>query len=678
MAMLLLVGATSRGWAEAAPLVAGPQATPPTVVPAIDLPDEPGGRRAVRGCPVGRSCGVGQAEQYEFELAAFPPPGASPWLVGPEQGVASESAGDLVVAADPLTLRPDLPWLADLELPDLPVRWTKRLIDYLVFYKEDKVGRNIMRGWLEAQGRYRELIWSQLRSRGLPDDLLYVAMIESSYDTFDSSYAGAAGLWQFMPDGGRIYGLQIDRWLDERNDPLRSTVAVLDYFGDLHQRFGDWALSMAAFNSGYGAVLRSIARFNTNDYYELASYENGLAWESTLYVPKALACAIVGHNREVFGFAAVKDSSPEQWEEVAVPTSTKLSSLASATGTSVDALRKLNPHLRRGRTPPGKPDYVVRIPVGSKASYARKLADLRSEWDGTDAYVAVQGERVEDIATTFGISGAKLRALNELEHDSDVTGGTVLVVPKVDAETRARNRAKAEAALHASGVDQQAGEAMIVPVPDKDEDHPGRRVFYRVVTGDSLTKIARALGATATQLATWNGLTMDAAIHPKMVLQAWLADGAGADAKLLDETQIVVVTRGSAEHLDLAEERVGRARLEYVAKGRESFESIGKKFGLGPRDLARINRRASTTVLEPGEHIIVYQAVDKRRSERAAEQWRAAPAGHRGEPGAAPPTWVARDAGSLPPTAATTPPEAPADTTPGAADDAVGPTSRPD
>jgi membrane-bound lytic murein transglycosylase D len=614
------------------------------------------------GCPVGRSCAEGQAELYEFEVAAFPAPGAGPWLAEPEtrQVGADAASSKIETADDPLALRPDLPWLADLTLPDLPIKWTKRLIDYLVFYKEDRTGRNIMRGWLEAQGRYQDLILAQLRSRKLPDDLLYVAMIESSYDTFESSYAGAAGLWQFMPAGGKIYGLQIDRWIDERNDPLRSTVAVLDYFGDLYTRFGDWALALAAYNAGYGAVLRSIARYNTNDYYQLGSYENGLAWESTLYVPKALACAIVGHNREVFGFADVKVDPAEAWEEVAVGGSTKLSSLAAATGTSLEAMKRLNPHLRRGRTPPGKAGYVVRIPVGTKASYERKLADLRSEWDGVDAYVVAQGDRVEDIATTFGITAAKLRALNEFEHDSEIVGGMVLVVPKIDAATRERNRERARAALHTSGVDQAADEAMIVPVPDKDADHPGERVFYRVVTGDGLTRVARALGVSVVDLATWNGLAKDAMLHPKMVLQAWLPAGARPkDVQLLDETRILVVTRGSAEHLDLAEERVGRARVEYVAKGRESFEAIGKKFGLGPRDLARINRRASTTVLAPGEKIIVYQAVDRRRSERADEQWRKAPASRRGEPDAAPPAWVARDAGSLPPAAAPSAPEAP-------------------
>jgi len=585
---------------------------------------------------------------YEFEVAAFPVPGGGPWLAAPQTQVAGGVEATVVVTSDdPLELRPDLPWLADLELPDLPIKWTKRLIDYLSFYKDDRTGRNIMRGWLEAQGRYKDLILTQLRSRKLPDDLLYVAMIESSYDAFESSYAGAAGLWQFMPAGGKIYGLQIDRWIDERNDPLRSTVAVLDYFGDLHERFGDWALALAAYNAGYGAVLRSIARYNTNDYYQLGSYENGLAWESTLYVPKALACAIVGHNRELFGFGEVKADPAETWEEVAVGGSTKLSSLASATGTSAEAIKRLNPHLRRGRTPAGK-SFIVRVPAGGGASFAAKLGQTRGDWDDVDSYVVRYGERFEDIATQFGIAKQKLRALNEIEHESDVGGGSLILVPRVSDSKRKQNLAAAADELYGSGVDHRPGEALIVPVPDPAAAIADRRrIFYRVVIGDSLPVVARALGVGAGELATWNGLDAAAALHPRMVLEAWVPTAWSEDranVALLDESRLVIVKRGSKEHLELSEGRSGRVRTEYKAAKRESFEQIGKKFGLGKRDLARINRKSPETMVDKGETVIVYIVVDHTRSDRAAKQWKQTPKPARKKKGPKPPAGKVSDA----------------------------------
>src|SRR5262249_17265052 len=191
----------------------------------------------------------------EIDVELFPRPGTSPWI---DERTAPVARLDLGLAPHravkrPSDLRPDLPWLDKLEMPDLPVTWSTRLIDYLVFYKDDPRGRGIMGSWLAAQGRYRDLIVAHLRVAHLPEDLLYDAMIESSYDPDDSSSAGALGLWQFMPEGGKIYGLREDHWVDERRDPLRSTIAVLDYWADLQQRFGDWQIAMAAFHVGYGA-----------------------------------------------------------------------------------------------------------------------------------------------------------------------------------------------------------------------------------------------------------------------------------------------------------------------------------------------------------------------------------------------------------------------------------------
>src|SRR5262249_33157981 len=150
---------------------------------------------------------------------------------------------------------------------------------------------------------------------------------------------------------------------DERNDPYRATVAQMDYFADLYQRFGDWHLALAAFNAGYGAILRSVARFNTNDFWALAQYEDAMPWETSLYVPKALACAIVGHNKKLFGFDDVKPDAPESWDDVTVPSSISLDVIAQAAGATAASVKALNPHLRRGRTPPGIA-YVVRVPKG--------------------------------------------------------------------------------------------------------------------------------------------------------------------------------------------------------------------------------------------------------------------------------------------------------------------------
>jgi membrane-bound lytic murein transglycosylase D len=642
---------------QATDVHAGAQAVPPVHAAEPTLSQDLEQRRNIRGCNADESCARPNEVLHEYELEAFPRPGGNPWI--DERSVpASRPIGiDGAIAKKvrrPSELRPDQPWLDKLAMPDLPVTWTPKLIDYLMFYKDDPRGRSIMTSWLAAQGRYRDLIVSHLRKAHLPEDLLYDAMIESSYDNEDSSYAGALGLWQFMPENSKIYGLRRDRWVDERMDPLRSTIAQMDYFQDLYQRFGDWQIALAAFNAGYGAVLRSIARYNTNDYYALCAYENGLPWETCLYTPKVLAAAIVGHNRAAFGYTEIKEQSPEQWDEVAVPTSMTFAMIAKVAGTHEEDIKRLNPQLRRGRTPPGEAGYLVRVPAGAKPEFAKKLVELESEWSGYDSYVIAHGERLEDVATTYGISLAQLRKLNAIDREAELEGGTLLVVPRVAADIRDKNKAKAKAKLLGSGVDAKDGEKLIVAIPDKDFVVPNKqRVFYRVVSGDTVASVAKALGVRIADLRTWNGLAEpalprrgsaaegqrgvedeDGKLHPKMVLVAWLPpqfDAAKHEITFLDETELAIVTRGSPEHLDLAEQRAGRVRSEYVAKGKEKLADIAKKFGMGSHDLARINRISYDTVLEKGQSCIVYEVQDPGRSKRADEQWHKTPRARRGK-----------------------------------------------
>lgn len=616
---------------------AGAQAAPPVHAGEPVLKQELDARRNVRGCAVGEGCARASDAMRELDVELFPPPGGSPWIDERTPPPARVELTPSRRARKPSELRADAAWLDQIELPDLPVAWTPRLIEYLVFYKQDPRGRAIMQSWLVAQGRYRDLIVSHLRAAKLPEDLLYVAMIESSYDPDDKSSAGALGLWQFMPAGGKIYGLREDRWVDERKDPLRSTIAVVDYWRDLYQRFGDWHIALAAFNVGYGAVLRSIGRYNTNDYYQLCELENGLPWETCLYTPKVLAAAIVGRNRKLFGYDQVKPAAAEAWDEVAVPGSLSLAALARIAGASEGELKRLNPHLRHGRTPPGDAGYLVRVPAGARADVQRRLVELESEWSGHDGYVVAHGERFEDVATTFGISVGQLRKLNDLASDAELDGGTVLVVPRISEDQRAKNRAKAKAKLLGSGENARDGEPLIVAVPDKDARVDGkRRVFYRVVAGDTMASVARALGVKVKELVAWNAIDDAGKLHPKMILQAWVAPKFDADAHhvaLLDDVALVVVTRGSAEHLDLQEARTGRVRSEYVAPHKEKLADVAKRYGLGSHDLARINRMSYDAVLDKGQKIIVYEVKDPSRSPRADEQWQKTPRARRGKVG---------------------------------------------
>ena len=623
--------AASAGAVSPGPQVSPPQATPPRPPP---LEPDPRARRAVRGCPLELDCRAMEGMRA-FELQAFPRPDArSPWIDADDadghsrvrllrRGAAARTADD------PLELRPDLPWLADLEQPDIPVRWHERVIDYLEFYKDDPRGRRIMASWLTAQGRYDDMLRRELRAAGLPRDLVYVSMIESGFNPHGYSRAGASGLWQFMPSTGRIYGLKQTSWIDERNDPELSTRAAALFLEDLHHRFGDWHLALAAYNAGYGAILHAVSKYNTNDFWELLEYENALPWESSVYVPKILATSIVGQNLEVFGFDDLEPADALRWDTVAVPKSIELSAVARAAGTDVEEIERLNPQLRRDRTPPTIDRYAIRIPEGRAALFAERFPQLEGDWDDYEAYVASHGERFEDIATTYGIRYRRLLELNGLTSEAELRGGTILIVPRISEEQKRENRAKAEDNLHASGEPRgNAGDDYIVPVPDPEfriEDKT--RMFYRVVSGDTLYEIARSFGVDRRALADYNGIDPDAHLQPRMVLQVWVDpdfDPAEHQIRVLDPERVEVVERGGDAHLDAAEARMGRNRVRHVAEERRSLHEIGRRYGLTHRDLARINRLPYNTVLEPGDEIIVYEVVDRSESRRAEQQWRRA------------------------------------------------------
>ncbi len=633
--------------ANAQPVHPGPQRPPPALsekadsAPKHDL----GQRKAIRGCQVGNSCqGAIQEALREFEREAFPKPrSSSPWVsTDSPRGYAeaTSSGSDSIRSPNqrnqvansvqkPSQLRPDLPWLDSLIMPDIPVHWDHSIIKFLEFYRYDKRGRNIMRGWLRSKGKYEAMMLRHLRKHHLPDALLYISMIESSYSPHEYSRVGASGLWQFMPAAGKIYGLAQSRWIDERNDPERSTEAVMYYFADLHARFGNWDLAMAAFNAGYGAVIKSIAKYNCNDFWQLTQYENGLPWGTSHYVPKFLATAIVGNNLKVFGFEDLETSAPVQWDNVKVPKSVKLSAVASAAGTTAKEIQYLNPQLRKNRTPPGTKNYIVRIPRGSKEKFSQRFAQLRADWDDMDAYVVRHGERFEDIAVVHGLSRSKLRKLNGLASESEVRGGMILVVPKVSEASKAANRLKAEDSLYKSGVPKAEGEeALLLPLPNLDFKVPDhKRYFYRVVSGDTQGAVALAFGVDRLQLSKWNGLNPEAHLHPRMILQVWVDKSFDPQSKtiaVMNPSRLRLVQVGSQEHLDEAERRMGRKRIAYSPKRPESLEAIGKKFGLSRYDLARINHRAPSSVIGPDEQILVYKVVDASQSKRASAQQKSA------------------------------------------------------
>jgi membrane-bound lytic murein transglycosylase D len=310
---------------------------------------------------------------------------------------------------------------------------------------------------LKRKGRYLDLMRGILKEEGVPQDLVYVAMVESAFKYQAHSRAAAHGFWQFIAGTGKRYGLKRNRSLDERSDPVKSTRAAAAYFRDLYEMFGDWHLAMAAYDAGEGRILKSLQLTGARDFWELAA-GSSLRRETRDYVPFVIATALIAKDPARFGFDVVPDP-PLSWDTVTVHKSVDLTRVAELTGTTLPDLQLLNSELTTRTTPYGVPSYGVRIPAGSAALLASRIAALPAARAVAEKRIVVRkGDTLRKIARRAGVSVAELCDWNDLPRTARPKKGTVLVVPGRRGTARPR-----EVVASASPAPQ--GEIRGVPTP---------------------------------------------------------------------------------------------------------------------------------------------------------------------------------------------------------------------
>ncbi|MDW8012072.1 MAG: LysM peptidoglycan-binding domain-containing protein [Bacteroidota bacterium] len=394
--------------------------------------------------------------------------------------------------------------------------YVERALDFL---SKDR-GRRFMQRWLERSGRYFPMMRRMVAEEGLPEEIIYLSMIESGLNPFAVSWAGAVGLWQFIYSTGRLYGLRVTPWIDERRDPEKATRAALRHLRDLYTEFGDWHLALAAYNCGAQAVRRALAQARRAlaeestaappqrlTFWDIREY---LPRETRNYVPLYIATTLIALNPRLYGFNPDELTyEPEYVYDVyELSEPMNLQAVARCLDISVDSLRQLNPELLSHSTPPDVPAYPLKIPLGRREAFQQCLSALSpSEKQPWIVHIVRRGETLAGIAARYGVPMSELQRLNRLGRR--LRAGMRLHIPVVTTATN----------LNATGSDSARA---LPPPPTADipgptsppastaTSPPQRRVMYHLVRrGETLARIAQRYGVSIAELKSWNRLRVD-------------------------------------------------------------------------------------------------------------------------------------------------------------------------
>ena len=310
---------------------------------------------------------------------------------------------------------------------DIPIVINARVEQFIQIFQTTLRERFVT--WLARSGRYIPFMKKLLKEQGLPEDLVYIALIESGFNPYAYSRSKAVGPWQFIYLTGKRYGLKVNWWVDERRDPEKSTIAAAKYLKDLYETFACWYLAAAGYNAGEYKIIKAIKRYRTEDFWTLTKVRY-LKRETKDYVPLMIAAALVAKDPEKYGFTDVEYQKPLRYEKVRVPELTGLSVVANACEVSLEEIKDLNPGLRRGVTPPNENDYEIKIPFGRKDLFEITFQILQAyEKFEFKTHLVKKGETLKGIAKLYRVDLEPLHELNHLTKTTPISKGTILSIP---------------------------------------------------------------------------------------------------------------------------------------------------------------------------------------------------------------------------------------------------------
>jgi len=425
--------------------------------------------------------------------------------------------------------------------------------------------RGFYRAALANSGQYVPRITAILRKHGIPTELAYLPLIESSYVIHAKSHANAVGPWQFIAPTGRRYGLRIDHYVDERRDPIKSTDAAARYLKDLYSMFGNWNLAIAAYNTGEGNISRFIERKNAKDYWDMLR-GGYLHKETQHYVPRFLAAIRIAADPEAYGFdAPVPGDIIYDWVHVTHPL--PLSKIAEFAGTNKDEIAKLNPALLRGVVP--RSGYTVKLPKGSKRDYqlaAAKTDPRLYAWNPTSArcrsdeghHCVQRGETLAAIARRHGVS------VNDLMRENGIKNANRL----------------------------QVGRALYVP-GSRTASAPSRKstggsLAYRVRSGDTLGAIAARHGTSTQAIMNANGIR-----NPRNLKVGQRLTIPGSVT-----TKVAAAPRANTQ-------AAPRANVVHVLRSGETIGTLANRYGVSTAAILRANNIRNANRMQIGQRITI-------------------------------------------------------------------------
>jgi membrane-bound lytic murein transglycosylase D len=476
-------------------------------------------------------------------------------LIGPEdvQELSQEQMEETVSLPEP-----------DAEKHDIPIVFNdkvKTLIHHFQTRKADVITRAFGRA-----SRHLPMMRRIFREKGLPDDLLNLAFIESAVNPWATSRAKAAGIWQFMPSTGRRYGMQVSFWLDERRDPEKSTRGAAAYLKQLYEQFEDWPLALAAYNAGEGKIQAAIRRQRTRDYWRLR-----LPRETRYFVPAFMAMTIIAREPERYGFSPPPDAMPEV-EVVSLEHPADLKTIADAAATTLEEIRELNPELIRWATPPDMAQYSLRLPAGRLEEFLEALDRIPPEERITWIRHPIRkGETPVSIAHRYGVDLQAVLELNGLrKRRALLRPGGFLLIPVTPG--------------------QSIVAAAEPPRPVRVVVRASADSRYRVKQGDTLWDIAQTHAVSPEALRRTNNLSRDAIIRP----------GQSLTVPRLAEAE----RSGTRQPPQASEPRI-RSVKRYVVKRGDTLWDIAQTHAVSPEALRRTNNLSRDANLRPGQELTI-------------------------------------------------------------------------